>query len=240
MASSERGRRAAVGGAGRAQANGASGRHLLKERAYAEIKQRLLSSAFAPGSFLAERQLASQLGMSKTPVRAALERLEVEGFVTISPQQGVIVRELSVHEIADQYEIRVALETFVLRTLAGRLSPAQVERVRANLKAQEANRRDCDVERGVALDAEFHTLFCEFLGNQEILRVMGQLRAKIHRVVSRVFRSHAGRMASSYEEHRAIADAVIAGNAALAVQRIEEHLEYGKQCLLSPRRAGPI
>src|SRR5215831_11136302 len=125
---------------------GSDGRSLLKERAYDAIKKGILREDFPPGSFLAERQLASQLGMSKTPVRAALERLELEGFITVSPQQGIIVRELSVHEIADQYEIRAALEGYVLRTLAGRLSPGQVGRLRANLGEQEANCRDCDFD----------------------------------------------------------------------------------------------
>lgn len=209
---------------------------LLKEHAYAEIKRQILSGTFAAGTFLSERQVALQLGMSKTPVRAALARLEQEDFVTISPQQGIVVRDLSVHEIADQYEIRAALETYVVRTVAGRLTPAQVGRLRANLEAQEVNRRDCDVDRGVVLDAEFHTLFCEFLGNREILRVMHQLRAKIHRVIRQVYKINPGRVASSYEEHLAIADAVIQGDAVAAVQRIEEHLEYGKQHLLSPHR----
>jgi DNA-binding GntR family transcriptional regulator len=218
------------------EVNGTANGGLLKERAYAEIKRRILDGEFAPGTFLSERQMAIRFGMSKTPVRAALERLEQEDFVTISPQQGIIVRDLSVHEIADQYEIRAALETYVLRALAGRLTPAQVSRLRANLKAQEANCRECDVERGVVLDTEFHTLFCEFLGNQEILRVLGQLRAKIHRVIAQVFKINPGRAASSYEEHRAIANAVIEGDAALAVRRLEEHLEYGKMHLLSPRR----
>jgi DNA-binding GntR family transcriptional regulator len=218
------------------EANGSSDGGLLKERAYADIKQRILGGTYAAGTFLSERQLALQLGMSKTPIRAALERLAHEDFVTISPQQGIIVRDLSVHEIADQYEIRVALETYVARTVAGRLTPAQVDRLRANLEAQEANCRDCGVERSVLLDAEFHTLFCEFLGNREILRVMGQLRAKIHRVIAQVFRINPGRAASSYKEHLAIAEAVMQGDAATAVRRIEEHLELGKQHLLSPRR----
>jgi DNA-binding GntR family transcriptional regulator len=182
--------------------------------------------------------MASQLAMSKTPIRAALERLEQEGFVTISPQQGIIVRDLSIHEIADQYEIRAALETFVVRNLAGRLNAAQIGRLRANLEAQESNCRDCDVERGVILDGEFHMLFCEFLGNQEILRVMGQLRAKIHRVIFQVFKLNAVRFANSYQEHRDIADAVLQGDPALAARRIEEHLERGKRCLLSPRDEG--
>ena len=67
-------------------------RSFLKERAYDDIKKRLLSDAYPPGTFLSERQLALSLGMSKTPVKAALERLESEGFITVSPQQGIVVR----------------------------------------------------------------------------------------------------------------------------------------------------
>src|SRR4051812_38882172 len=148
-------------------------RSFLKERAYERIKQRLLNNDYPPGSFLSERQLAEALGMSKTPVKAALERLESEGFISVSPQQGIVVRELSVHEIADQYEIRAALESYMVRTLAGQLTPDQVARVRANLDAQARIRGTGDVERGVALDAGFHTQFAEFLGNREILRVVG-------------------------------------------------------------------
>jgi DNA-binding GntR family transcriptional regulator len=213
------------------------GRSLMKERAYAEIKRSILGGTFPPGSFLAERQLAQQLGMSKTPVRAALERLEAEGFVTVSPQQGVIIRDLTVHEIADHYEIRAALETYVVRALAGRLTADQSDRLEENLKAQAALRGRDDGPRAAALDTEYHTLFCEFLGNREILKVMAQLREKIQRVITKVFQINAGRFASSYEEHRAIADAVIRGDAALAAKLVEEHLEYGKKCLLSPRHA---
>jgi DNA-binding GntR family transcriptional regulator len=208
---------------------------LLKQRAYAEIKGRILRGELPPATFLSERQLAAQLAMSKTPVRAALARLELEGFVSISPQQGVVVRDLSVHDIADQYEIRTALETYVVRALAGRLTPAQVDRLRDNLSAQEVHCDGSDVPRWVELDAAFHLLFCEFLGNQEILRVMGQLREKVHRITSQVFQLNPGRIAGSYREHRGIAGAILKGDGALAARRIEEHLERGKRCLLSPR-----
>lgn len=224
-------------GNGRDRLNGGPGRHLMKERAYAEIKRGILAGVFLPGSFLAERQLAERLGMSKTPVRAALERLTIEGFVAISPQQGIIIRDLNVHEIAEQYEIRAALETYVVRALAGRLASEQIKRLQTNLKAQAALRDADDVLRAVELDAEFHTLFCDFLGNQEILRVMAQLRERIQRVITKVFRLNRDRFAASFEEHRAIADAVIEGKADLAAQLIEQHLERGKQNLLSPRRA---
>jgi DNA-binding GntR family transcriptional regulator len=223
------------------KANGAAtitqpARGLMKEQAYTEIKRFILNGDLAAGSFLAERQLAEQLEMSKTPVRAALERLEAEGLITISPQQGIIVRDLTIHEIADQYEIRAALETYIVRTVAGKLTAAQVERLKTNLKEQEALVETRDVERGVALDAAFHTLFAEFLGNAEILRIMAQLREKIHRVITKVFQINAGRMLSSCGEHKAIADAVIAGDGDSAAKLLEQHLDCGKQFLLSPRR----
>lgn len=211
------------------------GRPLMKVQAYNEIKKFIQQGDLSPGSFLAERQLADRLGMSKTPIRAALVRLEAEGFVTISPQQGIIIRDLSVHEIADMYEIRAALETFVARGVAGKLTPEQVARLQANLKDQEALPEGGDVARGVALDADFHMMFCEFLGNREILGVMSHLREKIGRVIAQVFQINPGRVRTSYDEHRAIADAVIAGDGATAARLVEEHLEIGKRYLLNRR-----
>jgi DNA-binding GntR family transcriptional regulator len=210
-------------------------RELMRDQAYAAIKRFILDGDLAAGAFLAERQLAGQLRMSKTPVRAALQRLETEGFVTISPQQGIIIRDLTVHEIADQYEIRAALESYTLRTLAGRLTPKQVRRVELNLEAQRRLRGSGDVAKGVELDAAFHIQFAEFLGNQEILRVIGQLRDKMQRVVTQVFRVCPARLDTSFDEHAAIAAAVIAGDGARAAELVVQHLELGKQLILSPR-----
>lgn len=211
-------------------------RGLLKDQAYEEIKQAILVGDIPPGTFLAERQLAERLGMSKTPVKAALERLEHEGFLIVSPQQGIVIREMTVDQIADQYELRTALESYVLRTVAGRLTAEQIGRVQANLSAHKAIVGTGNVSEGVALDTAFHMLFVEFLGNQEILRLISQLREKIERVIRKVFHLNPGRIDSSYVEHLAIADAVLAGNKSLAGKLIEDHLECGKQTILSPRR----
>jgi DNA-binding GntR family transcriptional regulator len=213
-----------------------AGRGLMKDRAYDEIKRYILCNDFAPGTFLAERQLAAQLGMSKTPVKSALERLEHEGFITVSPQQGIVVRSLTVEEVADQYEIRVALEGYTVRAIAGRLTPEQVARLRANLRAQEAVCATGAVADAVTLDMAFHLLFPECLGNQEVLRVMQQLREKMGRVIGKVFQLHRDRINSSYEEHSAIADAVIRGHRDRAARLMEAHLKRGKEMILAPRR----
>jgi len=213
-------------------------RGLLKEHAYEEIKRRLLRADYPPGSFLSERQLAEDLGMSKTPVKAALERLEHEGFITVSPQQGIVVREMALAEIADVYQIRLALEGYTVRVVAGKLKPDQAVALRDNLAAQAAILGRGDVETGVRLDARFHLLFAEFLGNQEILRVSHALRDKMQRVITAVFRINPGRIDSSYVEHKAIAEAVLGGDGAEAARLIEHHLAVGKQYLLSTRHEG--
>src|SRR6516162_6667987 len=111
-------------------------RPTLATRAYEDLKALFQDGTYAPGDFLTEGELARRLKMSKTPVRTALTRLEMDGFVTVSPQQGIGVRESSIHEILDIFDIRMALETFVVRRLAGTITPPQVERLRANLAAQ--------------------------------------------------------------------------------------------------------
>jgi DNA-binding GntR family transcriptional regulator len=208
---------------------------LLKERAYAELKADVVSGRLVPGSFLSERGLSERLGMSKTPIRAALERLEGEGFVAVSARQGIVVREPALREIADQFQLRLALERFVLERVAGSLSAAQVRRLRANLRAQRAAARRGDLERSVNLDTEFHLLFPELLGNQEILRSLVRLREKITWVISLVVKTDVSRLQPSWAEHEGIAQAVIDGEGALAAERLEAHLEYGRRLLLERR-----
>src|SRR5690349_3749693 len=109
----------------------------MKDIAYDNIKQLILAETFEPGAFLSERQLAARLKMSKTPIKSALERLESEGFLGISPQQGIVVQDLTLEEIADHFEVREALETYVARRLAGTLTVEQISRIRTNLAAQQ-------------------------------------------------------------------------------------------------------
>jgi DNA-binding GntR family transcriptional regulator len=211
------------------------GKGHLKKRAYTDLKRLLVSGPLVPGSFMSERRLAKQLGMSNTPVRAALERLEAEGFIAISPQQGIVVRELTIQEIIDHYELREALEMFVIGKLSGHLTAEQAGRLRANLDEQRTSLETADFERNVELDAGFHALFCEFFGNDQFTRVMLQLRDKIHRAIVRIAKQDLSRMKDSYQEHLGIAEAAIAGEADRAAALLRGHLEAGRSRILSPR-----
>jgi DNA-binding GntR family transcriptional regulator len=206
-------------------------KELLRERAYQDLKQLLVSGTLSE-PFLSERKLAKRLGMSNTPVRSAIERLEAEGLIAISPQQGIVVRDVTVQEIADHYEVREALEPFVLRRVAGRLTSAQIERLDACLQQQSQCVARNDLTELIRRDSEFHLLFCEFLGNLEILRTMSQLRDKIHRVISKFVQHDPQRLKQSCGEHRRIAETVARGDAEPAAQLMLEHLARGRKTLL--------
>ena len=196
---------------------------LLKEQAYDRLKDSIVTGLYLPASFLSERRLVEELGMSKTPIRAALERLEGEGYVRVSPQQGIVVREPSLGEIADQFDIRLALERHVVESLAGQLASDQVAQLRENLRCQYEAAEGGDLAESIRLDREFHLMLCEFHGNHEILATMRRLREKMTWIIGLVFKRSDGRMVPNHREHEAIAEAIIAGDSQAAVAGLRTH-----------------
>ena len=203
-------------------------RTLLKEVAYQELKALLLDGTFPPGTFLSERRLAERLGMSKTPIKVALERLETQGFIATSPQQGIVVRELSLREISEHYDIRIALETFVVGAIAGKLLPEAAASLRANLDQQQACIDAGDIQGHVEADADFHMLLAFAHDNREIIRVMQHQRERIFRVAIQISRQNPARMEASLGEHRRVFEAIVAGDGQLAASWMEEHLAVGR------------
>ena len=208
-------------------------RTFLKDRAYQELKTMLLDGSYSPGTFLSERKLGEQLGMSKTPIRAALERLEAEGFVATAPQQGIIVRELSLRQIREHYEIRAALESYIVQQIAGKLIPEQILALEKNLETQKTCIILGDIRGHVEADAEFHQLLAGFLGNDEIQKVMQHQRDKMFRVALQISQKNPTRMNASLDEHISIFEMIRDGDEKQAVALVREHFETGKRYLLN-------
>lgn len=212
---------------------GGNGRDLLKDRAYSEIKTLIQSGELEAGEFLSERQLSERLGMSKTPIRAALERLEGLGLVSVSPQQGIVVRGLSLAELLEVFEVRMAIEPYVVERLSGRATALQLAELDNNLLAQHAAVEAGDADRAAALDVEFHSLLAELSGNREIQSFLARSFDKLYREIVRITRQGADRLASSYREHVTIVTALRARDGVAAAERMREHLRYGQQFLTS-------
>lgn len=147
------------------------------DRAYAEVRAAILQGELRPGTMLSENELAARLGTSRTPVRAALTRLQDEGWVTIYPQRGVLVRELSEREVREAAEVRHALESAGVQLAAGRPVAARLgERLAANVEeqARALAAREFAAFAGCAM--RFHRAFVEMSGNELMLGVYDRLQ----------------------------------------------------------------
>ena len=210
-----------------------SGRMLLKDRAYEELKGLIQSGELDPGQPLSERMLSERLGMSKTPIRAALENLETQGLVTVSPQKGIIVRELSAREIAELFDVRAAVEPFVVVQLARAcITDAQRDRLNHELDRQRLAAENEDHKSAAQLDIAFHRLLATLLENREMMIWLERCFDRLHRSVLSVNRLVPGRLRKSYEDHEAIAKAVIEGADEKASRLMREHLAFGRRFLL--------
>lgn len=217
-----------------AQSSDEKPRELFKIRAYEELKSRFFNYQYPPGTVLSERQLAEELGMSKTPVKAALERLQLEGFITVSPQSGIIVRELKLDELHELYEIRVALEGFVLKSVAGKLTADQLSVIENNLQRYAAIEGTSQTAReAAALDAEFHQLPVQFLGNQLIFNTLQKFSVRIVQLINSTFMQLPSRIGQSLIEHREIVEAIRAGRGEQARELGERHLRVGHEILVA-------
>lgn len=212
-----------------------STKRLLKDDAYDNIKRMIIVGELPPGELLSERKLSRALGISGSPVRAAIERLGMEGLVCISPQRGTFVLDLSVDEIAELFEVRTVIESYIAGRLAGRLNPDQVDRLRTQLADQSTSAAEEQREliRDVELDMQFHLLLSRIFGNREMSATLLRMRDKTTRAILAVTWNHDERVPVSISEHAGIAEAIISGNGPLATSRMAKHLEYGRDFLLA-------
>jgi DNA-binding GntR family transcriptional regulator len=203
----------------------------LKQKAYAALRERILTGDIQAGEFLSERRLAVELGMSKTPVHAALERLEVEGLITVAPQRGAMVRQSTLDEALDSLELRLALERHIVRLLAGRLSGADLAELRRALQRQSECVRNEDMAGYSALDADYHLLLAELTGNREIIRVMAGLRSKVFGAAARVLRLYPPRLEAGFAEHAALVDALEQADEKRALEIMEAHIDWARKVM---------
>ncbi|MFT4295259.1 MAG: GntR family transcriptional regulator [Micropruina sp.] len=145
-------------------------------RAYAWIRRGIVAGELAPGSMLSENDLAGALGMSRTPVRTALGRLQDDGWVTIYPQRGALVRELTATEIRESAEVRHAMEVAgVLRASTERLAALHGPALE-NLDEQAAALGAGDFARFNELSLAFHRLFVRLSGNGTMLELYDRVQ----------------------------------------------------------------
>ncbi len=140
--------------------------------AYQALRQRILDGTVSPGERLTETALSAQFGMSRIPVREALNRLQAEGLVRSAARRGYVVPVLSRREMEDLFDARLALESYVAGRIADRITPAAVRALDELCDAREDVIRRADVQEFLKLGRQFHVILDEACGNTVILRML--------------------------------------------------------------------
>ncbi|MBL8094877.1 MAG: GntR family transcriptional regulator [Anaerolineales bacterium] len=184
------------------------------------IREAILAGRYRGGEPLRQEELAIQLGVSRIPVREALRQLEAEGFVTLTPHRGASVASLSASEAIEIYDMRIGLETRLLRLAVPRLTTAALAQASVDLERID---RESDPARWGALNWSFHAALYQPADRPRMLATVKDLHDNVDRYL-RIYLAPAERQALSQEQHRALLDACQSGAVEPALAVLEQHL----------------
>jgi len=197
---------------------------IRQEEAYSRLKQAILSLALRPGEPVLEKEWAERLGMSRTPVREALQRLEYEGLVTSDPRRGWFVYTLSLDDIRQIFDVKIELEGLAARRAAERISEEQAARLRGALEDLARVTQERDLEAWHLADYAFHEILFEAAGNTRLQQIIRSLNSQMHRIRAGHLALE-GRRKRSLEEHRTLTDAILSGDGQAAEGTMQAHLK---------------
>ncbi|MCI2416949.1 GntR family transcriptional regulator [Saccharopolyspora sp. K220] len=195
----------------------------LVRAAYFAVREAVLNRQLLPGQRVTVRPFAEQLGISPTPVKAALAILEREGFLVARQHSGYFVAELTAADMRDIYELRAAMDTLAARDIARNRPPELMERLRDLIHGQRRALNGGDVERYAELDREFHALIWRGSSNRRLLAIADLLGAQLQ-LGQNVTIKVPGRPEASLDEHEEIVDALLACDTAAAEQATRRHV----------------
>lgn len=203
----------------------------LRELVLTSLREAIFNGTLKPRERLMEVQLAQELGVSRTPVREALRKLEQEGFINIIPRKGAYVAELSLKDIEDVFEIRIALEGLAASLCAERITGEELRELERLLLAKEIYIQHQDLQQVVVVDGDFHATLYQGSHNARLKNILENLRDQIQRYRTTSL-SFPGRMDISLKEHRQILQAITKGDGVKASLLLQEHLQNTKKTLL--------
>jgi DNA-binding GntR family transcriptional regulator len=204
----------------------------LVEAAYRQIRSRILDNAWLPGHHALEQALALELGMSRTPVREALIRLQNEGLVEVVPRHGMRVLPVSAADMKEIYEILTSLEAMAAELVAlKRPAPAELAALeKASRDMEKALKKD-DLDAWAEADERYHRQLIELCGNRRLAAVVYNYWDRAHRARMFTLRLRP-KPVNSTHEHLAVVEAIRRGDSVAARELHRAHRERGSRELL--------
>jgi DNA-binding GntR family transcriptional regulator len=203
----------------------------LLDTAYDEIKRRITICAFRPGDYLNEAEISTMLGIGRTPVHQAIDRLMVEGLVQVMPRKGIIVKPVSLDEVMQTIEVRLLNESYCVRLAADRASAGEMDELTSILARAQNELATRDGERLMRLDREFHGVLAQSARNPVLTELLGRLHDRSLRFWILSLNTP-GHHLSVQQQHLAILAAIRDRDPDGAEQAMRAHIEAFRRNLL--------
>jgi len=203
----------------------------LREIVFETLRDAIINQVLKPGERLMEIQLAEEMGVSRTPVREAIRKLELEGLVVMVPRRGAYVAGISMKDIHEVFEVRGALEALAASLAAERITPEELEEMERQMVKEAEETEANNLRNIVEVDATFHDLLYKAARNQRLLQFVSILQEQLHRFRSASL-ARPGRSKTALEEHKKIVEALAERDAVLAEKLAREHIENAENAML--------
>jgi DNA-binding GntR family transcriptional regulator len=199
-------------------------RELLADRAYADLRDRIVTLRIAPGAPIDEDVLGGELGIGRTPVREAIKRLALENLVTVFPRRGTFASEINITDLADISDVRMQLEGHAAYRAAQRITAAQREELAQLLEELESSQGSDDIEALMALDTRVHRFVHRCSGNPYLEESLGRFFNLSLRIWYLVL-DRLPHMFTRVHEHGDLLRAIADGDADAARSILAEHID---------------
>ncbi|MBR5140331.1 MAG: GntR family transcriptional regulator [Clostridia bacterium] len=204
----------------------------LEERVFATLEEDILTGKFSRGDSLGENMLSEMLGVSRTPVRAALKRLAEEGLIEAVANKGAVVIGITKDDIVDIYHIRMRLEGLASLIAASKISAEALGELLESVELSEFYIKKNNTEKLKELDSEFHETIYKATGNAPLCKTLSELHRKI-KSYRKLSLNVPGRLEMSVKEHREIYEAIASGNGELADTLTSLHVKRALDNMLA-------
>ncbi|MBQ9785212.1 MAG: GntR family transcriptional regulator [Clostridia bacterium] len=203
----------------------------LAEQVFERLESDILTGVYQRGDVLTEMKLVSDLGVSRTPVREALRRLEQEHIIEITTR-GILILGVTEQDLTDIFAIRMKIEGMASYATTKRITPEELAELRETLELQEFYVTKRDPDKIKTMDSKFHQLIYRFCGSTVLYDTLMPLHKKVQKY-RRASVEDNSRAQQSAREHRAIYEAIAAGDAELAEKYTTEHIVNANNHILN-------
>lgn len=195
----------------------------LSDQAYEIVKHKVITCAYEPGQYVNEALVCDDLGLSRTPVHNAFNRLKIEGLVEMIPRKGIIIKSISMNEISNIAEARKVNETACAGFAAERATLKQIANMKEKLVLSTEASKERDVEKLMLLDRDFHSAIADATQNRTLADVSKQLQEKSLRVWF-ISLNNVEQLQRVQSEHEAICEAIAARDPEAARSAMSSHI----------------